>query len=66
MVSRERGWAVVSQGDGVHPAGKVFLTSLFNKRVAVNLDVIAGLGDVNPIKHVDITLVFDRNGETVI
>jgi hypothetical protein len=50
----------------MHPSVKVFLASLFNKRVAVNLDVVMGLGDVNPIKYVKITLEFDGNGDMVI
>jgi hypothetical protein len=60
------GGAVVRQGDGVHPAGKVLLASLFNKGVTVNLNVVVGLGDVNPIKHVKITLVLDRNGDAFV
>ncbi len=50
----------------MHPAGKVFLASLFNKGVEVNLYVVTGLCDVNFIKHVNITLAFDGNGEMVI
>ncbi len=45
---------------------RYFLQAFFNNRLAVDLDVVMDLGDVNPIKHVEITLVFDVTGETVI
>jgi len=50
-------------GGWCDPAGKVFLASIFNKGVTVDLNVVPGLGDVNPIKHVEITLGFDGNEE---
>jgi hypothetical protein len=42
-------WSVIHDGNGVHPCCEVFLASLFNERVAVNLDKIASLGHVDTV-----------------
>jgi hypothetical protein len=50
----------------MHPTGKPLLTGFFNIGVAVNLDVIAGLSDVDPNEHIQIALAFDGDGEVII
>jgi hypothetical protein len=50
----------------VHSCCEVFLASFFNEGVAVDLDVIANLGHVDTVKHVQVSLVFDGDGGTVI
>ncbi len=66
LVSWERDKTVIHNWDSMHPTGRPLLTGFFNNGVAVNLDVITGLSDVDPIEHVQIALAFDGDGEAII
>ncbi len=66
LVCGEGGRSVICDGNGVHPCCEVFLASFFNEGVAVDLDIIASLGHVDTIKHVQVSLALDGDGETVI
>jgi hypothetical protein len=66
LVCGEGRRSVIRDGNGVHPCPEVFLANFFNEGVTVNLDVIASFGHIDTIKHVQVSLVLDGDGETVI
>ena len=66
LVCGEGRRSVIRDGKGVHSCCEVFLASFFNEGVAVDLDVIANLGHVDTVKHVQVSLALDGDGETVI
>ncbi len=50
----------------MEPCIKILVAKLVNVGVAVDLDVVPCLSDVNAIKHIQETLTFQRNRQLVI
>jgi hypothetical protein len=50
----------------MHPTGEIFLTCLLNKRMAVNLDIVTSLCDIDAIEHIQEALAFDGDRQAVV
>lgn len=58
--------AVFRKGDFAEPGIEILFTELVDVRVAIDLDVVACLNDVDAIEHVEKTLLFQRDLEFVV
>ncbi len=61
-VSRKQGGAVYSEWDFTKPCVKVLLTEFPNAGMAVKIDVVACLCDVNTVDHVKEALLLEGHG----
>ncbi len=50
----------------MHPTGEIFLTTLFIKRMAVNLDIVTSLSDIDAIEHIQVALAFFGDRQAVV
>jgi hypothetical protein len=66
LVCGEGRWLVIRDGNGAHPCHEVFLANFFDEGVTVDFDVIASLGHIDTVKHVQVSLLLDGDGEAVI
>ncbi len=65
-ICREGSGSVFSHWDFVEPCIKIIVAKLVHVGVAIDLDVVLHLSDVNAIKHIQETLTFQRDRLLVV